>query len=360
MKKLRKSPWAWSAIVLALLLPVGQASAQDRDPGAAQALFDQARQLVKEGKFAEACPKLVESNRLDPGIGTQFHLADCYEQGGKIASAWGTFLDVASQARAAGQTDREKAAQKRAEKLEPRLPRLTLNVPEQSRVPGLEIWRGGVLIGAAQWGTPMPVDPGEIEILATANGKKDFKQTLRLEEGKTASFDLPALVDAGAATPEPAPGPPAQAKPAPSETDEESEDEDEAVSEPKSKKRRVESNGSGALLYTLAAAGVVGVGVGTGFALMARSSNEESKAHCDPGDPNSCDATGVKMRNDALAEGNIATAGFVVGGAALAGAGLMLLLGGGPSDKPKDKQGRLQTSAALGPRQGTVYLRGSF
>src|SRR5215204_2648434 len=92
------------------LLPA-TAGAQERDPAAAQALFDQAKELIRQRKFAEACPKLQESNRLDPGIGTQFHLADCYEQSGRVASAWAAFLDVASQARAASQLDREKAAQ---------------------------------------------------------------------------------------------------------------------------------------------------------------------------------------------------------------------------------------------------------
>ena len=74
--------------------------AQQRDPAAAQALFDEATKLTKQGRYPEACEKLAESNRLDPGIGTQFHLADCYEQSGRFASAWAGFLDVASQARA--------------------------------------------------------------------------------------------------------------------------------------------------------------------------------------------------------------------------------------------------------------------
>src|SRR6186713_1130212 len=124
---------------LATFAPV--ARGQERDPAAAQALFDQARELIKQKKFVEACPKLQESNRLDPGIGTQFHLADCYEQSGRVASAWALFLDVASQARASGQLDREKAAQKRADNLQPRLPKLVVTVPEASKTPGLEIRR---------------------------------------------------------------------------------------------------------------------------------------------------------------------------------------------------------------------------
>ncbi len=140
---------------------------------AAQALFDQARQLMKAGRHAEACPKLAESNRLDPGIGTQFHLADCYEQSGKVASAWAAFLEVASLAHSSGQADRERVAQKRAAKLEPRLPRLEISVSDAHRVAGLEIRRDGVLMGPAQWGTPLPIDPGEHELVARGAGTAD-------------------------------------------------------------------------------------------------------------------------------------------------------------------------------------------
>ena len=62
----------------------------------AQALFDDARRLVDQGDVEQACPKFEESNRLDPGIGVQFRLADCYEQVGRLARAWITFVDVAA------------------------------------------------------------------------------------------------------------------------------------------------------------------------------------------------------------------------------------------------------------------------
>ena len=90
---------AAAAAALALTL-TSDASAQERDPAAAQALFDQGQALVNAGKPEEACPKLAESYRLDPGIGTQFHLAACHELEGRIASAWAEFLEVASVDRA--------------------------------------------------------------------------------------------------------------------------------------------------------------------------------------------------------------------------------------------------------------------
>src|SRR4051812_42817536 len=126
--------WALSiGLFTSVALLSGAAAAQDRDPAAAQALFDAARELTRQGKFAEACPKFQESNRLDPGLGTRFHLADCYEQSGRVASAWATFLEVASIARSSNQAEREKVATQRAEKLQARLPRLVINVPEASK-----------------------------------------------------------------------------------------------------------------------------------------------------------------------------------------------------------------------------------
>src|SRR5262245_53123818 len=57
----------------------------------AEALFRQGKDLLAAGKTSEACPKLAESQRIDPAGGTLIALALCYEADGKTASAWVVF-----------------------------------------------------------------------------------------------------------------------------------------------------------------------------------------------------------------------------------------------------------------------------
>src|SRR5690242_3308720 len=70
------------AVAAAALIAAPAARAQGTDPAAAQGLFDEAKQLVAQGRIAEACPKFVASFKLDPKPGTAVNLADCLERSG--------------------------------------------------------------------------------------------------------------------------------------------------------------------------------------------------------------------------------------------------------------------------------------
>src|SRR5882724_6129625 len=72
----------------------GLAHAAGKNAVAAQALYDDARQLVATGNFEQACPKFKASYELDPGGGTLLNLADCYEHQGKTAQAYATYKDA--------------------------------------------------------------------------------------------------------------------------------------------------------------------------------------------------------------------------------------------------------------------------
>src|SRR6187401_1113411 len=108
---------AFAALTLGVGLAPNAQAQTTSNSAAAQALFEQARTLMAQGRPAEACPKLEESQRLDPGSGTLLNLARCYEQAGRLASAWNQYLEAASAARSAGNKERESEARKRAEAL---------------------------------------------------------------------------------------------------------------------------------------------------------------------------------------------------------------------------------------------------
>lgn len=314
---------------MTLLAANALADATPQDQAAARALFDQGRALAEASKHAEACPKFEESQRLDPGMGTLFHLADCYEKTGKTASAWSMFLEVASQAAAQKRADRETAARERASSLKPLLSNLVIRVGGDPDLPGLAIKRDGSVVGKPMWGSGVPVDPGKHEVVASAPGYKTWTGSIEVpaKPGDT-EITVPALdkgVSAGAASPQP--------------------DATES------------SRGSGRRLVGLVVggAGVVTLGVSTALAFGAKSKFDDTASMCAG---NQCTEEGASLRHDAVRGGNIATVVGGVGLAALA-AGVVLYLtapsGSAGSASGKD---RSRTIVAVGP--GLVSVGGAW
>lgn len=288
------------------------------DAAAAQALFYEARTLMKDNKFGLACPKLEESLRLDYGIGTEFNLADCHEKEGKIASAWSGFLSVASAAHTAHQPDREKVARERAKALEPRLPKLTIEVPPGAPA-SLEVKRDGVVVGQAAWNMAVPVDPGSHDITASAPGKIAWKGSIATAEQKSAKIVVPKLEDqpvAAAPVPVTKPLTPAAAPP----LDASSTTTITSFPEP-----IVESPGSTqrTIGWIVGGLGIASLGVGAGFGINSLAQRSQAKDHCTSN--NVCDAKGVDYRNSAIKSGDISTVTTIAGAGALLG-GIVLVL----------------------------------
>ena len=183
MRKHISSRTALLALALSLLTAAHPAQAQSTSEKAAQKAFDEALKLLDQGKPAEACPKLEESQRLDPAMGTQFRLAECWEKIGRTASAWTLFRQVVSEAQAAGRSDRASVSSVRATALEPRLTRILIVVAPSARVPGLIVRRDGAVVEEALWGRGVAVDPGEHIISASAPGKKGWEMSQQALSG---------------------------------------------------------------------------------------------------------------------------------------------------------------------------------
>jgi hypothetical protein len=160
------------------------------DPTTAAAAYRQAEELVKQGKWAEACPFYEASFKDDQQLGALLHLADCNERIGKLASAWAEWTDAAELAHSRNDK-REATARTRADALVPKLAKLHV-VPPKTAVPGLLVRRDGIDI-TALLGTDMPIDPGEHELTASAPGYTDWSSKLTIAPAAKSAVDIPEL-----------------------------------------------------------------------------------------------------------------------------------------------------------------------
>ena len=80
------SRWLSVAGALGVFLFAGGARADDKpDTVRASALFAEGRRLMAAGDFGAACPKLAESQALDPQPDTALDLGICYEKASEVA-----------------------------------------------------------------------------------------------------------------------------------------------------------------------------------------------------------------------------------------------------------------------------------
>lgn len=315
---------------------------------AAEGLFDQGRELMKKGDFANACGYLERSQQIDPAVGTLLYLAECYEKTGRTASAWATFREAASAARAAGQMDRARIGEERAERLTPVLSKLIIEVSDAARAtPGLVIRRQGQTVPPAAWNVAVPLDPGQYRIEASAPGYQDHAETVQVSDGAaTARVSIPPLVPAPSAPATPQDGdPPSEpaVAPAPHTPAQPAPGADLAVGTRGSTQRT--------LAYVIGGAGIAGIAVGSVFGLRAISKNDEAKEHC-PRSPQCDDALGVTLTNEADDLATISNIAFGLGAAALVG-GVVLFLTAPDSESPQSG-----LSATLTP--SGIWLKGAF
>jgi hypothetical protein len=151
----------------------------------AEQLFREASSLVEKGDYAAACPKLAESQRLDPALGTQYNLALCYEKVGRLGSAWRNLRSVARLARASGKKGREEVAQKMMNEMRSRVPHVVVvtHEPVTITVDGERIEPDDQSFVA--------VDAGEHLVEATAPARVPWNE--RMKVTAETRIDIPPL-----------------------------------------------------------------------------------------------------------------------------------------------------------------------
>jgi tetratricopeptide (TPR) repeat protein len=261
-------------------------------------LFKQAKKLMADKRYSEACPKFEDSNKLDPGIGGQLNIGKCYEEWGKIGRAYRAYAEAEAQAKESKDPRLDKIHELVAA-IEPQVPKLTIRVAPDADTDGLKVTIDGVPVGSSDFGQPQRVDPGPKTVEYTLHGKKS-SQVIAVERGGASDLTLELPKAKGVVT-----------KPV----------EPPKVVEPPDPGRTQRIVG-----IAVGAAGLVGIGVSSYMALSARGKyNDALAAHC-MGMPNMCDDVGLTDTHDARHTANIATIVFSVGLAATAGGVVIYLL----------------------------------
>jgi hypothetical protein len=314
---------AGAALVAAL---GADARADESNKAAAQVLFEQGRALVEDKRFAEACPKFAESLRLDPGIGTMLFLADCYENSGQTASAWAEFKD-ASAAAALRNDPREEIARRRAGQLESRLAKLVLVAPAVGSVPGIELRRDGVLVGAAEYGIPVPVNPGVHEIRASAAGRRTWSTSVSVEDKPGAISVVVPVLEPLAPEPEGAVATSPVLTPAAAEGN----------------TARSSWGARQTLAVATAGTGLLAIGIGSYFGLHAKSTYDAWQASHNP-----------QENSSAYTQAAVSTVMFCVGAAAIAGGAVLYFTA------PKAQSPALAIVPVASPRGAGMFVTRTF
>jgi hypothetical protein len=180
---------------------------------AARRLFEQAQAHEAEGRWLDALGLLERILLVKETAGVRFHMALSRERLGQLLAAEADYrraADLAGQMKSAeGKAIVEQTGAALAA-LKPRIPLLTLRIPEG--IPGLRVEIDGVVLDEAQLRRPLPRDPGAFALRASAPGYEDFSRIVSLSEGGSQTLDV---VLSRAAPPPSPPSPPPSSAPSP-------------------------------------------------------------------------------------------------------------------------------------------------
>lgn len=276
--------------------PVARAGSSPEST-AAEMLDAEATALMQEHRYAEACPKLAESRRLQPGTGVLLRLGLCNELLGKTATAWSAFREAAVRARQAGDEALRQLATKRADGIAPRVPRVVLVPAPGTEQAPVVVSCDGVPLDRAAVGAPIPMDPGTHSIEATLPGHATFRRTFTLPP-RDALVSIPIQL------------PPDVAPAAVVEVD--------------------PSSGPHTVALVLAGVGITGVAVGSIFGVAAMTSWSRARGECTSG-YSGCSPDALSLQSVVKTDALWSTVGFVGGGAGLLSAALLWLVTSKPT-----------------------------
>jgi hypothetical protein len=250
------------------------------------------------------------------------NLGECREKTGDIALALHAWQQAMQLAEATGD-GRVKLARQREASLRQRVPRLTIEL-DSSAPQGTVVVRDGQPLGAGSLGTPLPVNPGEHEVLVRAPGRQERRYTVALAEGDNKTLAVAIAMEAQ------------DVKNASGGVDANPVEPQGGGDMPRKKDNTV--------AYVAGGVGLAGVALAavTGILLLGKKGTID--AHCPD---NRCDREGINAVDASRPLVLLNWIGWGVGAAGLGTASVLLLTGGNAAGQPA------QTGAM-------VQWRGSF
>jgi hypothetical protein len=187
---------AWRVLSLALVFPVGIASAAPDGEGSASGPsaaadleraredYQAAMQLEAAGNWSAALAKLRAVARVAITPRVHFHLGLCQEKLGRWTEALGAYRMAVAGAQAKGDPDAVREADEARRRLEEKVPRLTVARGEGAATRAATVALDGIGLGEAAIGRPQWLDPGSHKVEAFLDGSRRFVEVVDLAPGE--------------------------------------------------------------------------------------------------------------------------------------------------------------------------------
>jgi hypothetical protein len=231
--------------------------------------------------------------------------------------------------------ERAALARDQATLLEPRLSRLTVSVPQEANIPGLEVRVDGAPLVAGAWGVAAPIDSGSHGVEARAPGYETWSSSIDVTgETQQVKVQIPLLTKSAPAAPVASTAAPVHVQ--------------------------IDDTGSSVrtLGWVAGGVGLVALGAGAVFLVQKSSKLDERKSTCPFLDAQHCSVDNEQRYNslgdEADTAGTLSAVSFVAGGVLVAGGIAAIIL----APKPKARAETAWILPAVAP--GTLGVMGGL
>jgi hypothetical protein len=201
------------AVLLLAVLVAPRAYAQDD----ARTHFNEGMKLLGKGDYDGACAAFEKSEKAGkPTMATSYQLGRCNEGRDKFGLAHEHYLRAAQLGDESGDPERATIARQRAQEVGAKAPKLIIVVTAERRADRMRIELDGEALDEEDWGKPLPVAERPHRLVVSAPGKKSATMQLPAPDtGKSVRVEVPKLSPGSGSTAVEAPAPSTQPGPRP-------------------------------------------------------------------------------------------------------------------------------------------------